>query len=444
MNPTQENKLSLYAMAEAANYNASTYYRIILPTWTMHKLGLPIEFSIDQMSAVLQPGDRLREMTSCDFHLAYQSVSPHLISMIKDSRTWPYMKAPDGRKLVPPSFIVDTDDDLFNVHPLNKAYANLGHRDDKGNELPPGEKIWARHPVTNEPQLLWEDGKNVNYALNRQMLENWRETMRMSELITVSTNGCKNMVIREIGEEHANKIYINPNCIDLTEYPKIDLAHKDEVTILYQGSPTHWEDLWDYKVPLGNVIRKYPHARLLIWGIDYKWFLNEMPSAQTDLIPWMDYRLFKLRLSTLGHDICIAPLRDSIFNQCRSAIKWYEGAATWKPAATLAQNSAVFREEIQDGKTGMLFNNPEEFEQKLGELIEDATKRKEIAANAKDWVKDNRDPSAHAIKYFERLQQVRKERLEWPEVKPKVSKNGLSKTKYAHIRKRKNKGVRKH
>lgn len=430
-------KYSLYAMADASNYNASTYYRIILPTWTMHKLGLPIEFEIDKMSAMLSADERLKSMTQRDFHIAYQSVSPFLLDLIRKSRTWPYQYH-EGIKLAPPSWIVDTDDDLFNVHPLNKAFQNLGHRDDQGNELKPGQKIWGRHPVTNEPELLWHDGVNINYELNRQTLNVWREIMRESELITVSTNGTKNMVLREVGEEAASRIYINPNCIDFSEYPKVNLVQDDKVRILYQGSPTHWEDLWDYRKPLAEVLGKYKNTELLLWGIPFKWFINEMPSERTEVLPWMTYHIFKTRLSTLNHDISIAPLRDSKFNQCRSAIKWYEASATWKPAATLAQNTAVFKEEIEDGKTGLLFNTPEEFKDKLGLLIEDAALRKELAQNAKDWVRDNRDPVKHAIAYFERLEQVRKARLEWPE-----PKNEPTKTKHSNVRKRKNKSGRK-
>lgn len=431
-------KLHIYAQASTSGFNASSYYRIVLPLWTMHKLGLPVQIDLDSYSADCQWEARYNRMMSTDINMSYQVCSPEFLDLIRRSRKWPYQKNPEGGRIAPPTFTADTDDDLFNVHPLNIAYKNLGYKDHEGNELKRGDKIWKRHPVTNEPELMWADGENIDFATNKAQLDVWREMMREAELITTSTNGTKKMIMREIGEEAESKIFINPNCIDLSEYPKIDLAPSNEIKILWQGSPTHWEDWWAIKDQLGNVARKYPNAKFIVWGVDYKWLLDCIPTEQLEVIPWMDYRVFKLRASTIGHDIALAPLKPTIFNQCRSAIKWYEAAAVWKPAACLAQKTAVFAEEIEEGVTGSLFETPEEFETKLCELIEDEKKRKELASNAKDWIRTHRDPSNHAIKLFEQLQKTRAARLEWPE-----PKNELTKTKHTNVRSRKGKGVRK-
>jgi hypothetical protein len=140
----------------------------------------------------------------------------------------------------------------------------------------------------------------------------------------------------------------------------------------------------------------------------------------------MDYRIYKLRLSTIGHDIAIAPLRNTTFNASRSAIKWYESSSTWKPAATIASNYGAFAREIEDGKTGMLFNNSEEFETKLQALIDDATLRKDIAANAKDWVRTNRDPDVHVPELYKKFSEVRQARMNWPENKSEVENGDIS------------------
>jgi hypothetical protein len=103
--------------------------------------------------------------------------------------------------------------------------------------------------------------KNIDLAANRQCLDTWRGMLQRGELITVSTPYTKEYVLREIGQEHENKILISPNCINFVEFPKIELAdHPDEVRILWQGSKTHWEDLWALREPLIRVMEKYPHA----------------------------------------------------------------------------------------------------------------------------------------------------------------------------------------
>ena len=119
----------------------------------------------------------------------------------------------------------------------------------------------------------------------------------------------------------------------------------------------------------------------------------------------------------IGHDISLAPLSANVFNNCRSAIKFYEASVLKKPAATLAQNTGPYKEEILDGKTGLLFETPEEFEQKLSRLIEDVAERRMLAANAKDWVSENRDAMKRVpevVAYWEGL----REEKQWEQPHP--------------------------
>ena len=400
--------LSIYALASAARYNASVYYRVVLPLWTMHKLKLPVQVMLDSHSADMRHEDRYTQMMTSDIHWMYQTTAADMAYLIDQSRTWEYQYDEAGDKLGPPSFVMDTDDDLFNVHPLNPAFEKLGYKDHNGNELKDGQKIWIRNPVTNAPELMWEDGNNVNYALNKKSLDDYRNILNRAELITVSTQGVKNYVTRECAPEVEKRIHILPNCIDLAEYPKVELAeHPDEVRILWQGSPTHWEDWWHLKEPLGRVAKKYPHAKFIIWGVTYEWIAQFIPANQVLYLPWMDYRQYKMMLSIIGHDINLAPLSPTTFNLSRSAIKFYESSAIWNPAATLAQTTGAYGDEVIEGETGLLFASPEEFETKLSALIEDAMLRKRLASNAKDWVKTHRDPTNHALTLYDKLCEVR-------------------------------------
>lgn len=433
-------KKKIYAQAPAAAYNASTYYRIVLPLHSMAKLDLPFEIHLDPCGNNILEQDRWNSMMDSDIMMLYQSVSPGFLRLIDDLKKLPYQYH-NGVKLAPPSFWMDTDDDLFNVHPLNPAFKNLGWKDHNGNVLEDGARVWIRNPVTQDPELMWSDianeekgiPKNIDLAANRQCLDTWRGMLQRGELITVSTPYTKEYVLREIGQEHENKILISPNCINFVEFPKIELAeHPDEVRILWQGSKTHWEDLWALREPLIRVMEKYPHAKLIIWGVDYAWLTKGIKPEQVEFLGWMDYRAYKLYLSTLGHDINLAPLKNTVFAKSRSAIKFYESAALWKPVPTLAQNFGAYGDEIIDGETGLLFDTPEEFETKLSGLIEDAMLRKRLAANAKDWVRTNRDPIVHAMTLAERLEQVRRERLDWPEYVEE--KKDVPKTKRSNTR----------
>ena len=148
---------------------------------------------------------------------------------------------------------------------------------------------------------------------------------------------------------------------------------------------------------------------------------SNIPAHRLTFMDWCSYQEYKLRLCTIGHDIALAPLSDNIFNCCRSAIKWYEASVFKTPAATLAQNTGAYKAEIQDGKTGLLFNDPKEFEEKLCLLIEDAKLRKELGANAKQWISENRDAMKvvpQIVNFWETLREERK--LEQPHMTDKA------------------------
>jgi len=431
--------LTIYTNAPAATYNASFYYRGVLPLWNMQKLMLPAQVTIDSFGADIDPMTRQTNSLQCDINLSYQVVGDAFGEIMESSRTWPYQYLDDGTKVAPPSFVFDTDDDLFNVSPTNSAFENLGYKDFHGNELEDGQKIWVRHPASNDLNLLWSDGVNVDYSKNKAKLMGFKRNLNLAELITTSGENTKAYILRELGPEAEKKIHIYPNCIDFHDYPKVELApHPKEIRILWQGSPTHWEDLYEIKDSLRRIMEKHSNVKLIIWGADYPWLYKELPKERVELIGWMDYRVYKIRLSTIGHDIAIAPLRKTVFNQSRSAIKWYESAAVWQPAATLASNTSAFKMEMEDGKTGLLFNNAEEFETKLSGLIEDTKLRQTLAANAKDWIKTNRDPAVHAMALYRKYQEVRAARLEWPE----PENNELRKTNKRNVRKRKAKSRR--
>jgi len=84
---------------------------------------------------------------------------------------------------------------------------------------------------------------------------------------------------------------------------------------------------------------------------------------------------------------------------------------------TLAQNSAAYAKEMIDGETGLLFNNPQEFEDKLSLLIENETERKRLGRNAKDWCHEHRDAMKEVPKMVQWWQELREERkLEQPRV----------------------------
>jgi len=381
----------------------------------MMRLGLPVEVDLDDNDAGRTLMDRAMAKSAADIQVMYQSIGEGVPEYMEESRGWYFEPDENGYQHIGPTFVCDTDDDVFNVTPWNPSFGTLGFKQPDGTLLKDGEKIWIRDAETNEPRLLWADGQNANYSQAKARLDTWRRILQTSDLVTCSTPNVQKYVLREAPEA---KTYIFPNCIDFTEYPKIDLIRDDsKVKILWQGSTAHWEDLWHLREPLKRIFDKYPQAEMVVWG-GQEWLGGLLPRDRMTFIPWTPYQAFKMRLSTIGHHINLAPLPPTTFNQSRSGIKFYESSAIWYPAATLAETTGEYPGVIQEDVTGKLFTSLEEFESKLSEMIESPEKCREMAANAKQWVREERDPTTHVLKLHEQYVAAR----EVSESKPKPKK----------------------
>lgn len=73
-------------------------------------------------------------------------------------------------------------------------------------------------------------------------------------------------------------------------------------------------------------------------------------------------------------DINLAPLENSIFNEAKSENKWVEAALVRVP--TVASKVGAFEHMIENGVTGMLCDNIQEWENALERLITDKQYRK--------------------------------------------------------------------
>ena len=128
-------------------------------------------------------------------------------------------------------------------------------------------------------------------------------------------------------------------------------------------------------------------------------------------IPYEEYEA-ALRTS----DIALLPLLDNEFNRSKSDLKFIECASGG--AAVLA-SPVVYSEVIRDGENGFIFRNLREFEEKLKLLIFNKTKRREIAENAYNYVKQNRLMSQH---YEERINWYRELLAKLPELNKETQK----------------------
>lgn len=395
-------------------WNASVYYRILQPTIAMSNMGL-IEPFIDDGSRDLPLETVAMAAAHSDIFWDYQRVDEGFEIISRTNSTRKAYWRSDKTWGAAPILVMDTDDDLFNVLPLNPAFRFLGWH---VNGKPLEEKQYVAIEMNDGSKaVLYQDGmRGFDVKKNHATINQFRKNLSVADLVTCSTPRVEEYVKREVPDANT---FVIPNCINFNDYPKVELAeHPGEVRIFWQGSTTHHEDMHPLRHVMQRISEKYPHVKWIFWGAHYKWLTDLLPADRVEFIPWCDYTEYKLRLSMLNFDINLAPLHPALFNQSRSAIKVYEAAALTRPVMSIAQRTGAYNDELIEGETALLFETPEQFEAQLCRAIEDAQLRKQIGENMQQWLRDNRDPFVWARALAEKMESLvikRKELIGPPE-----------------------------
>jgi glycosyltransferase involved in cell wall biosynthesis len=156
-------------------------------------------------------------------------------------------------------------------------------------------------------------------------------------------------------------------------------------TIGWAGSPTHAADWQDLAGPLRRLIDRHPGVELHLMG----WAPVELadrigdPSTRRRFTPWHEPVPEYLKL--IDFDIALAPLRPSVFNRCKSDLKFIEMAALGIP--TIATRTGPYAETVDHGSTGYLYDQPHQAMMLLRALVGDPAHRAEIGRAAREYAR---------------------------------------------------------
>lgn len=373
--------------------SACSYYRIEVP---MHQLG-----HLGHAQIYEDIGDGREDSTIAlhysdiaHFYAVQGEKILHKFKTLKDIK--PGHR--NGVDIYPPALIWDTDDNTDFVHPFNMTYAHMGVRSyPDARLLEPGEGIEFEDHKGNM-RALWVDketeyeGVEFDIARNLHTMKVKHAIMREAHGVTTTTPKLASYIKNVVGVKN---VYVFPNTIvpDHYEHIRAVRTDPDKVRILWQGGMSHYIDWYPLRDAVRTIVEKYPNTKWVIYGEWFDWIHQVIPDHMVEHHPWQEYDAYKLKRGLLNADINLCPLANNVFNVAKSAIKWYEASIWDVPEATLAANVEPYK-EIVDGETGMLYNSPEEFVQKLSILIENAELRKTLADNARKWVMQNRTPQA--------------------------------------------------
>jgi GT2 family glycosyltransferase/glycosyltransferase involved in cell wall biosynthesis len=197
--------------------------------------------------------------------------------------------------------------------------------------------------------------------------------------------------------------HVLPNCLDeqlwhnrlpLPLGERVGVRGDGRLEIVYLGGGTHAPDLEMIAPALLKIGTRFQDRVAFV-------FFGDVPPNALAALPNVkhlphqpDYAQFAEQLRAQIWDIAIAPLRDTPFNRCKSAVKFLEYTATG--AAVVCSDVAPYRAIVEHGVNGLLARNTNEWVEALTQLIEQADLRQRLAAAAQQTAREHGQLSQHA------------------------------------------------
>lgn len=285
--------------------------------------------------------------------------------------------------------------------------------------------------------LRWQLGIPAVYELDDSLHHLHPSNPAYSSYASVEVKTCIENYIREcnamtVTTEYMKKIYskfnkniyVLPNCIDYDLFNDDAIQkhdHGDEIWLGWSGSVSHIADLDIIVDAVKKILHDFPKTKLALGGFDGHYTSpNGKPRYVWDGIPYN--RIVKIHWvyepknypRLLSHfDIALAPLTDTVFNRCKSNLKFLDFGACGIPI--IASSVEPYSTTIKNGETGILIPTATKSKKEsLSKLWYDAIKslilnvelRRKLAENAKLFVKQNYDMSVRVYDWFEVYKEI--------------------------------------
>lgn len=403
--------------------NAIKFYRQDVPLETLEEI-YPNDFdvSIDDFHPSTTPLTRFLAFHESDVIHAHATTAVQLYpDWDKIKVAIPMWNRFSGLVKVPPMLVIDLDDRYTEITAMNPSFSFWGIRRPDGDFLQKGDKITV-DTIDMGEIVLWEDGQKIpagrrggatestfDVEGNHRRLATLMNLVKNAGLVTVSTKRLKEAVAEDY--DRTENVVVIPNAVRAKDFPMVPLPPSEQLTVLWQGGWSHHADLFTVRDAIKYLGQKYPQVKWKFFGQEFTWIMSALPENQREYIEWVEFSQHRLKLATIQHDIAICPLERTVFNQSKSAVKWYESTMRERPAMTVAANWGAYGDEIQDGHTGLLYDTPEEFIEKMSVAIENAELRQRLGDAAQRWIKAERNASSYASYLKEQMMdQLRRHR----------------------------------
>ncbi len=244
---------------------------------------------------------------------------------------------------------------IFSRCRFDEAALKLVAQGRKKNKLVCGDlddRIFAPWDVDNTGYMRSRARPRSTVSTRQSVIE--RDILRLLpafEMVTVSTSG----LAEELGKigvpTHVTRNTFDAERHALVKRPRLGLSR----LLVMSGTPTHDEDLRRIAAPLARFLAEHPDVQCTLLGT------LQMPGPLRGLSNVVSRELLpvaKLYPFVAEFDLCVVPLEDTLFNDCKSALKFIECGAVSVPV--LASPRREYRALVRHDENGFLSEDGEE------------------------------------------------------------------------------------
>lgn len=201
--------------------------------------------------------------------------------------------------------------------------------------------------------------------------------LRSADAVTVSTPYLAAVVHGEYG--YRGPVHVLPNCLDPAVLELAPVDQDGPVTVGWAGSDTHRGDFEHVRKPLKRWFAHHPEIGFRTMGVPYGWLVDRPGPAKPWVPVWDDPVAY---MRELDWQIGLAPLANTQFNRCKSALKALEYAA--RGIVVIASDVEPYRRFVRHGETGFLVSREHEWPKYLDALTLSPDLRARMAASARE------------------------------------------------------------
>jgi glycosyltransferase involved in cell wall biosynthesis len=254
------------------------------------------------------------------------------------------------------STVLELDDDVFHIQKQNPAY-----------------HFWTRKDVLT---LL-------------------RDILGMVDHVIASTVPLAD-VLREEGQRAQRDVSVCANHLHPYIWQEaianvVPYASPDKVVIGWQGSITHDTDFKVAIPALKRILAEHPEVVLRFFGSVPLSIKGEIPAKRFQWVRGVPFVEYPAKLKFLNYDIALAPITPSRFNESKSNLKVLEAWSLGQPV--VASQVYPYAYTIDDGRTGFVAEDREQWYKALKALVTDPELRQRVGAAGRAEVWEKWGPS---------------------------------------------------